>query len=781
MDWLTLRAATAWLTFLCLIPATPVRPQAARADVSAEEVRRAIDRAVGYLRREEKGRGHWGDTAYYPGGVSALCTLALLEAGVPTDDPLVQRALNNLRSVDTPKVYVQSLQLMVFCRAGQVTDRPRIRGKVRWLESVQVTEGRGRGGWGYPGETRADPSNSQFALLGLHEAEKAGFEVQQRTWQAALGYWHRGQSANGSWRYPGRSDSGSMTCAGVASLIITLGSQGDGGATVEDSVCQCGEGGDDERIEKGLRWLGDHFSVTSNPGDDNFHFYYLYGLERVGRLTAQRFLYRYDVKNDTTIKYDWYREGADYLVKRQNPDGYWEADFSQVPEIATSFGLLFLSKGRRPVLISELKRPGSDWNRLRYDLTNLTRHVETKWKLPLTWQVIDVERATADDYVQTPVLYISGEQDFTLTDLQRRELRRYVEQGGFIFADAACGGDAFGQAFAREMREVFPEPGYELKPLDPQHPIWSIEERIDPVYVDPDGRWLWGIDFACKTSVVYCPGNLGCYWALDTPRDAKAYSKEIRDEIDACRAIGVNVLAYATNRKLKPKDAIPRKLAASETQESTRRGHFAIAKLRHAGGCDAAPRAMANLMDAVSYALDIRTIERPLLVSLVDNALFDYHFVYMHGRNDFILSDPERDQLRKFVERGGTVMADALCASSAFAKAFRREMNATFGEPLERVSTDHPIFTPAFGGADLEKVTRRESIRLRPGGPLEIKQREGPVELEAITVDDRLAVIFSPLDLSCALEKHVSPNCRGYTPEDAARIAINVILYSLQQ
>jgi hypothetical protein len=31
------------------------------------------------------------------------------------------------------------------------------------------------------------------------------------------------------------------------------------------------------------------------------------------------------------------------------------------------------------------------------------------------------------------------------------------------------------------------------------------------------------------------------------------------------------------------------------------------------------------------------------------------------------------------------------------------------------------------------------------------------------------------------LEKHNSLECRGYTREDAARIGLNVVLYSLQQ
>jgi hypothetical protein len=54
-----------------------------------------------------------------------------------------------------------------------------------------------------------------------------------------------------------------------------------------------------------------------------------------------------------------------------------------------------------------------------------------------------------------------------------------------------------------------------------------------------------------------------------------------------------------------------------------------------------------------------------------------------------------------------------------------------------------------------------------------------PPELEGIEIDGRLAVIFSPYDISCALEQHEALQCRGYTREDAARIALNVIKYAL--
>ena len=66
-------------------------------------------------------------------------------------------------------------------------------------------------------------------------------------------------------------------------------------------------------------------------------------------------------------------------------------------------------------------------------------------------------------------------------------------------------------------------------------------------------RPLYGIDACCRTSVVYCPRNLSCYWSLhrhDRPDD---YPEEVRKEIEAVVRIGENVVTYATNRELKDK------------------------------------------------------------------------------------------------------------------------------------------------------------------------------------------------------------------------------------
>ncbi len=752
----------------------------ARADISAEQVRHSIDRAVGYLERQQNRNGTWGDYAGFVGGMTALCTLALLNAGVPADDERIEKSLAYLRGLRPRQTYVVSLQTMVFCAAQPKQDLLLIRRNVKWLEGNQVAVGRRRGGWSYPSPAagaNADPSNSQFALLALHEAERAGVKVREKTWRLALGYWQRLQNPDGSWAYiKGMPGTGSMTCAGITSMIIAYGQLNTGDAEVVDGQVRCcGNQKANTAVENALRWLERILSVHANPGRDSSGrnlLYYLYGVERTGRMTARRFV----------GDHDWYREGSDMLVgKQDNLSGFWKGDghAESNPVIGTSFALLFLAKGRRPVLVAKLKHdPPGDWNNHHNDLANLTSYVEKLWHRDLTWQVVSAAAATVEDLLQAPVLFINGRQAPLFSADEKTRLRDYVDRGGFIFAEGCCDGGDFDRGFRQLMSEIFPEKEYALRLLPPDHPIWRAEEPVNPEYLRP----LWGIDVGCRTSVVFCPDDLSCYWELARPTRRRQLPAKVEAEVKACLAIGANVMAYATNREVKFKTEFFTTAKPDSPTDDFDRGKLYVARLQHPGGCNAAPGALANLMRVAGEKLKLRVDPEPRELAISDPQMFRYHLVFMHGRHNFRLTPAERKQLRTYLERGGMLFADSICSSREFSEAFTREMAELFPDHrLERIGANHPLFTPEFGGDDLSVVERREPQRGAADGPLKSMVRQGEPYLEGLRIGDRYAVIFSPFDISCALENHESLECEGYTRKDAARIGLNVLLYSFHQ
>ena len=121
--------------------------------------------------------------------------------------------------------------------------------------------------------------------------------------------------------------------------------------------------------------------------------YYLYGLERVGRFTARRFI------GDA----DWYLEGAKMFISTQdNLTGAFRGGRIEDPVVATSFALLFLAKGRRPVIVAKSRHaPDSDWNRHGHDIAHLVEHVESRWKKDypagLSWHIVETQTATLED------------------------------------------------------------------------------------------------------------------------------------------------------------------------------------------------------------------------------------------------------------------------------------------------------------------------------------------------------------------------------------------------
>ena len=800
--------------------------------LTPKAVEDALAGGIDYLVRMQQPNGSWAEYPGYPPGATALCTLALLSAGLDAEHPTIVKALEYLRTF-TPEMqnqtYPISLQTMVLCQASPKKDLPLIQRNVDWLADRQFnTQNVYRGGWSYTGiaqaNSRTDNSNSQFAMLALYEAEKAGAAIPDRVWREAEGYWTRMQNADGSWGYTvpkpdgtpingnvSHPVRGSMTCAGIAALAMIGDLTAGGASRVEGGRVECCrpvQGDNAERIERGIEWLAEHFSVRNNPGtaenSDTYVFYYLYGLERTGRLTSLRHI----------GQADWYREGADYLLRRKGLlSQFWRApgDLRGMDTLSTSFALLFLSKGRWPVLISKLRYRGEEaenngsdgapeWNLHPNDLAHLTQFAEKEWDRPMIWQVIDAEKATADDYLQTPVLSISGRHSPLPSDAGKRRalveaLRGYLEQGGFLLAEALDGDESFETGFAELIQAIFPEEengGLHLLPEE--HPIWNFEKNVPPEELRP----IYGVDFGCRTSVIFVPpvhpqGKLGerpsvdddrpslsCLWELAGNLHRKSpYPEPVQKQVDAGLGLGLNILAYATGRDLKFKEEIPESAAADSTEKNFA-GLF-VAILDHGGGSACAPRAIPNLLRKLTDDLGIpveTTVER-IRASSPD--LFRCPVLFQHGRSAYTLSDAEIAQMREFFNRGGFLFANAICASAPFKASFIENMKKIFpGEELQPVPLDDPLWSNALGGYAIDQLEIRRPKRAA-GRKIRVETESAPPELLGIQKEGRWVVLFSPYDVSCALEKSGSVECTGYTTESALKLSINILLYAAEQ
>ena len=775
-----------------------------------EQVRRAIRDGVSFLRRSQHDDGSWraasGPYSEFTVGLTALAVLAQLNCDVPVNAPHLARGLRYLRNTDLGSIspqaanYEASLMLMALCAARDYdTDRNQIQLLARVLQDSQITTGDRKGLWGYglvgySGlDGRADRSNGQFAVLALRDAANAGVTIDRAVWERVRDQWENRQNPDGGWSYlpPGgdhnqhKESRGSMTVAGLATVSITSRMIHDDSDTGDDGrVDCCTPHHPPESLTKGHNWLSvrARFSTRSNPGlGQRWHFYYLYGLERAGRLTGTRFF----------GPHDWYRSGSRYLVDERQPDGRWSTSSCPEPVLATSYALLFLSKGLSRVVVNKLdytsdaqnSDPNGDWNQHHLDIPNLIDQIDSTidqgWPPRLNSQVLTLSKlkeATAvSDMNQAPVMYISGRNAPVLSDQHVAWLREYIDEGGFIYGQANCGDGTFDAGFRDLVARMFPNEEAALTRLRADHPIFRSQYLLKP-----DNLEIYGVDFGCRTSVIFSPEDHGCYWHKWMRHPPKDRSVALNQRILRSIRLGVNVMAYATGKE--PPEKLNNTLADGRPDENQfNRGVLEIAQLRHDGGWDTAPRAVGNLLRGyqATTGFGVGLKRRPVPVTL--DALSRFPMAYMHGRFGFQLRPSEIDALRDYLRRGPILIADACCGSRQFDQSFRELMQRMFPDhPLEPVPEDHRLFTEETG-FDVTTVRRRQLETQSTTASIRSHVRESPPRLEGILIDGQYVVIYSRYDLSCALENQASLACDGYVKEDAMKLAINLVLFALDQ
>jgi len=381
--------------------------------LTAEAVRRAIKHGVDNLKKSQNANGSWLGHSGYEGGTTALVTLALLNAGESPESPQIQKSLKLILAIPRSTTYEVSLRVLALSAADPTSTRYRstIQGDIEWLLKGQAAGG----GWSYKaGRGGSDASNSQFALLALSEANKYDIVIPKRHWRKAKRYWFSLYSKkDGGFSYqPSSSSTGSMTCAGIASLVIVRENLFDLANLANGNQAICCGGAD----------------PTGKKTQSRQRFYYLYALERAGRFSGRRFL----------GPHDWYRVGAADLVRTQRAGGAWavgrrgRASFGEDKEaITTAFSLLFLSIEK-------------DWNA-----------IEKGKGTKLNWQTVRAKDATTNDLFESPVLFMSGRDAIGLDAQQKKTLKEYIENGGFLFAEA-CQGDGCGSnaPFDAAFREL---------------------------------------------------------------------------------------------------------------------------------------------------------------------------------------------------------------------------------------------------------------------------------------------------------------------------------------
>ena len=703
------------------------------------------------------------------GGPTAIATLALLSAGVDASDPRMKRAIDFLRHADLKGNYAIGLRAQVWGLLPQQDPANRQAGLpdlTKLLRGI-ITRGPGQGCYGYlsappatgngnAGAAEWDHSVSQFAVLGTWSLAQQGLEVPTSYWQSVDAAWHAHQQRDGSWFYSVNPDGSahhttdlSMTAAGVATLFITQ--------EFTQIAPRCNGNLSDPGIAAGLRYVGDHLNELT----DDRRYYVLFGLSRIGLASGYKYL----------GKTDWFEWGADQLVKRQGGDGSWRnAHVSEaVDGVAdTAFGLLFLSRGRLPVMVNKLeydvapagkgaKPTPATWNQRPRDVANLSRWVGRQLESPLNWQVVNLH-ASSDDLHDAPLLYMAGGKAPKLSPADVDKLRAYVEDGGLLVGHADCASPDFAKGFVALGEQMFP--GRKFRPLEATHPIY-----VDQTF--PRSKWKGKVSLdgltngARELMVLLPPTDPAKVWQGQTFQSVKS---------DTMGQLMIDLLLYAVD-----KEGLRRRGETYVVDRKPGPGSkpVNVARVKYAGNFNPEPggwRRLSNVLHNDRVADLTVTVVDPAAGGKLDPKQFPLAVLTV-ADVDVQLGDAVRSAVRNYVNGGGTLLVDAAGGRSAYRSAAEAEIAKMFPAAPHELPVLPPN-DPVLSGPKLA-VKTVDYRRYERSGRMAHDPR-----LRGYAIGGRTAVLYSPEDVSVGLVGQPIDGVAGYTPADATKVVTAVVAYA---
>jgi len=718
-----------------------VRPrEPADADVD-----RAIGQAKRFLYAQQLKTGLWAHyrSAHWQ-GVTALACFALLEAGEDPQDPRLAKALEELGKIEYDNLYFRAVRAMAYSQAVATTKdspyRAKLEADVKWLTTGAQKQ---RGAWGYRGPERyGDNSCSQFALLALWEADRAGVKINPGLIRLVERTWLTRQRSDGGWIYPGQPNvqadaTLTMTTAGLASLFVCR----------DVLTTRCAPNPHQEAQDKALAWMAKRLepNYISNM-------YLAFCVQRVGMAGGLKFI------GDV----DWYAAGANVLCR---PSPYGRSYRGQWgPIVRAAFELIFLARGRIPLTINKL-RYGSDsgWNFHVRDVPRFTEFMRRNFERRMRWQVVDIAE-NVQLLLDAPIMLVTGTGKLDFTDEQWAKLREYTLRGGLLLMVPAHSRKDFATSAKQGLEQLYAAQRkaaggyYTFEQLPGDHPVYTLHTKIPN---GPKIAPMWGVSDGTRLLALFCERDVPCQWQKGRP-----------DKISLDYMIGVNMFLYAVGSNQLATRMRPVFVGTGRKVSQTAK----VAWLKHDGNWNTQPYAL-NYVSQKLTAENRVALEIDAGVPIDSRKLAGHQIAWMTGTSAFSLSDSQKGALGDFLDAGGSLVVNAVGGSRAFNRSARgllSELSSGRKMKIGFVGSDSPIMTGKAGdfrGAPLERLERTKAWRMiepSPGPPVRVYLDAGGG-----------TIMYVPFGMHDTLDGHTAYKALSYMPATSLNLAANIILFAL--
>lgn len=409
------------------------------------------------------------------------------------------------------------------------------------------------------------------------------------------------------------------------------------------------------------------------------------------------------------------------------------------------------------------------WKSYPSDALNLVTLTNEKLADGNNYQYATKPLASAGfDPVDIPILYMTGDYDFTFKPAEVENLRKFISGGGTIVFNAARGREEYSRAVVREVRRVFPQKSFMRLPED--HPLFNACYRVKDVMMLLNGvqtsrpAEVYSIDIGTRAAAILIPGGLGA--ALS----GTEYHPDGRHIVgESAKRLGVNLVAYMLGST-----GYGRFLAQDFPVYTgrTKKGDVVrFASVKYSGSWDLNPAIQNSVLTSLKDNTNIDVDFTPHVVTLDDKGTGHFPLLFMTGHYDFRLTDAEASGLVRYLNRGGMLVVSAGAGLKPFDRAFKRELKRVLpGSELIKLPPTHPLFASGWNAVDKVVFT---PLVLRDNPALETPEFYG------LLVDGRLAIVYSPYDLMSGLNRESNAYAKGLVDTDAMRVVNNIITYAL--
>ena len=121
-----------------------------------------------------------------------------------------------------------------------------------------------------------------------------------------------------------------------------------------------------------------------------------------------------------------------------------------------------------------------------------------------------------------------------------------------------------------------------------------------------------------------------------------------------------------------------------------------ICRVKYSGGGDwySDPSSLPNLLKFINENTNVQLATVEARISLEDNEIFNYPYLYLTGHGNVRFSESEIENLRRHLHSGGFLHADD---NYGLDKSFRREMKRVFpNKDWVELPFDHPLYHTYF-------------------------------------------------------------------------------------